>query len=68
MQRADKKEIMDYFNELDMKNVKYINNPSAIKEEISENRNGSELWKYCLIIALLFLAAEMYYSKKLEKS
>jgi len=68
MQRADKKEIMDYFNELGMKNVKYINNPSAIKEEISENRNGSELWKYCLIIALLFLAAEMYYSKKLEKS
>lgn len=64
LSKEDVKEIENYFNK-SFKNVKLINDISSIKQSIKETKSGVELWKYFLILALVFIAAEIILSKKL---
>ena len=67
MTKADKSEVNDYFNKAGIRNTRNVNGFDDIKTEVLQNRNGSELWKFCLLIAFALLIAEMIYSKRLEK-
>lgn len=62
--KEDSKEIENYFKK-SFTNVKVINDINQIKESIKEAKYGIELWKYFLILALLFVAAELFLSRKL---
>ncbi len=58
------KQIEKYFQN-SFKNVKVINDISQVKESIKETKFGIELWKYFLIFTLIFIAAELFLSRKL---
>jgi len=62
--KEENKEIENYFKQ-SFKNVKLINDISSVKQSIKETKSGLELWKYFLILALVFIAAEIILSKKL---
>jgi hypothetical protein len=62
--KEENKEIENYFKQ-SFKNVKLVNDITGIKQSIKETKSGLELWKYFLILALLFIAAEIILSKKL---
>ncbi|MBS1492510.1 MAG: BatA and WFA domain-containing protein [Bacteroidetes bacterium] len=62
--KEDAKEIEKYFKS-SFKNVKVINDINQVKESIKEAKFGIELWKYFLILALVFVAAELFLSRKI---
>lgn len=64
--KEDAKEIEQHFKNL-FKNVKIINDISQVKESIKEAKYGIELWKYFLILALIFIAAELVLSRKIMR-
>ncbi|MFA5405546.1 MAG: hypothetical protein WC358_11480 [Ignavibacteria bacterium] len=47
--------------------MEYISEQADINTEILKSREGTELWKYFIILALIFVILEMIYSKKLER-
>jgi len=59
------KDIENYFKKFGFKNVISINDVLQVKSLIQEAKFGVELWKYFLIAALIFIAAELYLSRKL---
>ncbi|HMS66094.1 MAG TPA: BatA and WFA domain-containing protein [Ignavibacteria bacterium] len=61
-------EIKKYFEKFNIENIFFIDKKSEIENSINKNRTGSDLWIYMLIFALIFLAAEIILSKKLENS
>ncbi len=61
-------EILDYFKKAGIVNVKLIDQNENITSALNETRTGLSLWKYFLAGALLFIAGELFFSKKLEKS
>jgi hypothetical protein len=63
----DENEIKDFFEKLDFENVFYIAPGSEVTVNISQARTGLELWKYFLLAALMFLALELFLSKRMEK-
>lgn len=64
--KEDLKEIEKYFQN-SFKNVKIINDINQVKESIKEAKYGIELWKYFLILALIFIAAEIFLSRRIMK-
>jgi hypothetical protein len=62
--KEEAKEIEKYFKN-SFRNVKVINDINQVKESIKEARFGIELWKYSLFLSLLFVAAELYLSRKI---
>lgn len=62
--KEDSKEIENYFAK-SFRNFKTINDINQVKESIKEAKFGIELWKYFLMLALLFIAAELFLSKKI---
>lgn len=64
--KEDVKEIEKYF-ENSFKNVKIINDINQVKDSVKEAKYGVELWKYFLILALIFVAAELVLSRKIMK-
>jgi len=64
----NKEELKKYFTDIGIENIKIMENKDDINISINESRSGIGLWKYFLIAALLFLAAELWLSKKLENS
>jgi hypothetical protein len=65
--KAELKDIKDFFNSYGFKNTEYLDVNSDIKPVILKSREGIELWKYLLLLALIFIILEMLYAKKLER-
>lgn len=65
--RMDEEEIMKYFKSSGIVNAEIISNTNEITDLINNKRTGTSLWKFFLIAALILLAAEIFYSKKLEE-
>lgn len=61
-------EILDHFKKAGIENIKLIDQNENISSAVNESRTGLSLWKYFLTGALLFIAGELFLSKKLEKS
>jgi|WetSurMetagenome_2_1015567.scaffolds.fasta_scaffold06401_3 hypothetical protein len=66
-QKSESKDIKEFFNSFGLKNVEYINENSDINSVVLKSREGTELWKYLIILALIFVILEMLYAKKLER-
>ena len=66
MMLCSDEEILDYFKKAGISNVKLIDKSESITSALNETRTGLSLWKYFLAIALLFIAGELFLSKKLE--
>ncbi|MBS1551856.1 MAG: BatA and WFA domain-containing protein [Bacteroidetes bacterium] len=66
--KMSEEETEKYFRESGITNVKYIRTTDDITKIVSESRTGFGLWKYMLFGALIFLLAEVFLSKYLEKS
>lgn len=62
--KEDVKEVEKYFKS-SFKNVKIISDINQVKESVKEAKFGVELWKYFLILALFFVAAELILSRKI---
>lgn len=62
--KADTKQIESFFK-IYFKNVKVVNDINQVKEIVKEAKFGIELWKYFLILALIFVAAEIILSRKI---
>ncbi len=62
--KEDVNEIEKHFKN-SFKNVKLINDISQVKDSVKEAKYGIELWKYFLILALIFVAAELVLSRKI---
>lgn len=53
-------ELKEQVNNNNLKNIIVLNTDSKnLKEYLSEVEQGKKLWKFCIILALLFLAAEV---------
>ena len=65
---AENEDITEYFKKTGIQNVKIIEKNEEILSAVKESGTGLSLWKYLLAGALLFIAAELFLSKKLEKS
>ena len=65
--RMDDEEIVKYFNNAGIADAEIISNTNEISVLINNKRTGTSLWKFFLIAALILLAAEIFYSKKLEE-
>ncbi len=65
---SENDDITDYFKKNGFQNVKLIEKSEDILSAVEESNSGLSLWKYFLIGALLFIAGELFLSKKLEKS
>lgn len=65
---SENDDITDYFKKNGIQNVKLIEKSEDILSAVDESSSGLSLWKYFLIGALLFIAGELFLSKKLEKS
>ena len=65
---SENDDITDYFKKNGIQNVKLIEKSDDILSAVEESSSGLSLWKYFLIGALLFIAGELFLSKKLEKS
>jgi hypothetical protein len=65
--KADKEFVQNYFEKKGFEFVRYLNGKSSVNEMIIKSRNGYELWKYLLLLSVLFMLIEIYYFKKLEK-
>jgi len=66
--QMNKEELKKYFKDIGIEKIKITESKDDINITINESRSGIGLWKYFLIGALLFLAAELWLSKKLENS
>ncbi|MFZ1459442.1 MAG: hypothetical protein WAU38_01480, partial [Ignavibacteria bacterium] len=66
--KMSEEETTKYFEKSGVKDLKYIQNPDELTKVVTETRTGFGLWKYMLIGALIFLLAELFLSKYLEKS
>ncbi len=66
--KMSEEETTKYFDKSGVKDLKYIQNPDELTKIVTETRTGFGLWKYMLIGALIFLLAEIFLSKYLEKS
>ena len=62
--KEDTKEIEKYFRK-SFVNVRMINDINQIKESVKEAKLGTELWKYFLILSLIFVVAEIFLSRKI---
>jgi len=60
-------EIENVIDNFGLKSAVLIKDINDISADINEKRTGASLWKYFLLAALLFLALEIIYSKKLEE-
>jgi hypothetical protein len=67
LEKYNEREIEEYFKKLGFGNVKYINKPEALKSVITGSRQGTDLTKYFLLLALILIIAEILYAKYLEK-
>ncbi|MBS1518398.1 MAG: BatA and WFA domain-containing protein [Bacteroidetes bacterium] len=65
-QRMDPEEIKNFFSASGISDVEIISRTENIADDINSRRNGTSLWKYFLIAAILLTGVEMFYSKKLE--
>ncbi|MEO6693655.1 MAG: BatA and WFA domain-containing protein [Ignavibacteria bacterium] len=63
-----KDELKKYLSDLEMENIIILTVNDNLTLTVDETRSGFGLWKYFLFGALLFLAAELFLSKKLENS
>lgn len=66
--KMSEEETTKYFEKSGVKDLKYIQNPEELTKAVTETRTGFGLWKYMLIGAIIFLLAELFLSKYLEKS
>jgi hypothetical protein len=66
-QKSELNDIKEFFNSYGLKNVEYISENSDINSIVLKSRKGTELWKYLIILALIFVILEMMYAKKLER-
>lgn len=64
----ENEELIKYFNNTGFKEIIYSEMNDDIRSRISESKSGFELWRYMLLGAIIFLAAEILLSKSLEKS
>jgi hypothetical protein len=60
-------DVKEFYKYYDIKNVEYIDEQTDVNNIIMKSREGTELWKLFVMIALLCIILEMIYSKKLEK-
>jgi hypothetical protein len=67
-QKSEIKDIREFFDSYGIKNMEIVSTQTDINSLILKSREGMELWKYFIILALLFIILEMFYSKKLENS
>lgn len=67
LQKSTSDEIKKYYDSFNLNNVAYIENQAELNSKVIESRNGIELWKYLIGLALILVLVEMIYSKKLEK-
>ncbi len=65
--KSELKDIKEYFRSYGLKNVEYVSENSDVNSAILKSRDGTELWKYLVILALIFVILEMLYAKKLER-
>lgn len=65
--KAELSDLKDYFSLYGLKNVEYISENSDVNSVVLKSREGTELWKYLVILALIFVILEMLYAKKLER-
>ena len=63
----NKEELIDYFKNNGIENVKVIDVNENISESVKESGKGLGLWKYFLIGAILFIISELLLSKKIEE-
>lgn len=63
-----KEELKKYFTDAGINNLYIIEGKDDVNISVNESRTGTGLWKYFLLFALMFLAAELLLSKHLEKS
>jgi Ca2+/Na+ antiporter len=61
-------ELIKFFSGNEIKNVKVIEPNENISEAIKQSNTGINLWKYFLALAILFILAELFLSRKLEES
>lgn len=66
LQKSEKSEIKELYKSYGIENAEALPVQSDIKSTIVNAREGIELWKYLLVIALILVFVEMIYSKKLE--
>lgn len=66
--KAESKFISAYFANAGVKSVNYIGAGANRKESITTKQKGFSLWQYFLALSLVFLLAEILYSKKLEEN
>ncbi|MBS1514204.1 MAG: BatA and WFA domain-containing protein [Bacteroidetes bacterium] len=62
--KEEQKEIEKYFKGI-FRSINIVNDINNVKESVKETKSGIELWKYAIFLALLFIAAEMFLSRKL---
>lgn len=61
-------EISDLIEKLGFTNYSLIDNQTkSITQILTENEQGKKLWKLCIILALLFLAAEIALVRWIKK-
>ena len=65
--KADTKEIKEFYDAYKIKNIEYLSDADVINPTVVKAREGKELWKIFVVLALLFILLEMIYAKKLEK-
>lgn len=66
-QKSEPGEVKEFFKSYNLNNVEYFTEQTDINSTILKSREGTELWKYLIVLALVFVIIEMIYSKKLEK-
>jgi len=65
---ASASEITNYFKEIGIKNTEVITDPGTIERIVLQNRVGTSLWFWFIILAVLLTIIDMYYSRKLSLS
>lgn len=66
LQKSEESEIKELYKSYGIDNAETLPVQSDIKSAIVNARDGIELWKYLLVLALILVLFEMIYSKKLE--
>lgn len=60
----ERQEIVDYFKKINVKNSPvFIGAEGNFTQTLTESRLGSELWKLFIIIAMILIGVEMYFSR-----
>lgn len=66
LQKSEESEIKEFLKSYGIDNAETLPVQSDIKSSIVDAREGVELWRYLIVLALILVLCEMIYSKKLE--